>query len=54
MGSYVEGNFGDYGGGVLLYSYYDWIRSSLPEPGSLALAGLALAPLADGRRRRRD
>lgn len=48
------GDFGDAGGGILLYSYMDWIRmTAVPEPGSITLAGLALLTLAGLRRRRR-
>jgi hypothetical protein len=48
-----DGDFGDVGGGVLLYSYFDWIRSTVPEPGTLTLTGLALLALGGMRRRRR-
>lgn len=49
-----NGDFGDVGGGVLLYSYFEWIRNQTPEPGSIALLGLALLSLAGIRRRRQD
>jgi len=49
-----SGDFGDAGGGILLYSYVDWIRSTaVPEPGSLLLAGLALLSLVGVQRRQR-
>ncbi|MCX8004801.1 MAG: trypsin-like serine protease [Burkholderiaceae bacterium] len=51
-----SGDFGDAGGGVLLYSYLSWIRSTaeIPEPGVLALLGIGALLLAGfGRRRGR-
>jgi uncharacterized protein (TIGR03382 family) len=49
----TQGDFGDAGGGILVYSYLDWIRTNaVPEPGSITLAGLALLSLAGLRRRR--
>lgn len=50
----ISGDFGDIGGGILLYSYFEWIRNQTPEPGSIALLGLALLSLAGIRRRRQD
>jgi hypothetical protein len=40
----TSGDFGDAGGGVLLYSYLGWIRSTaeIPEPNSLLLLGIGL------------
>ncbi len=42
-----SGDFGDAGGGVLLYSYLGWIRTTagIPEPGSILLLGVALLML---------
>jgi Trypsin/PEP-CTERM motif len=48
-----SGDFGDIGGGILLPAYGNWIRATVPEPGSLALAGLALLAAGAGRRARR-
>ena len=50
----IDGDFGDLGGGILLYSYYSWIQQTVPEPSALALFGLGLLLLsALGRRSRR-
>ena len=52
MGVSPRGGFGDGMGGVLLNSYRDWINSTVPEPGSLALIAAALAGLGLSRRRK--
>jgi hypothetical protein len=51
----TSGDFGDAGGGVLLYSYLDWIRSTaeIPEPNSLFLLGAGLLLLTAVRHRGR-
>ena len=51
-----NGDFGDVGGGILLASYYYWILQAeglIPEPGSFALATLALLAIGGARRRQR-
>jgi Trypsin/PEP-CTERM motif len=49
----TDGDFGDTGGGILLYSYRDWIQAatSVPEPDSLALVAVAVLALFAARRR---
>jgi hypothetical protein len=48
----TDGDFGDAGGGILLYSYNQWIReTAIPEPASMGLLGLALLMLSAMRRR---
>ena len=50
----TSGDFGDAGGGVLVYSYLDWIeQASVPEPGSMTLVGLGLSMLFGTLRTRR-
>jgi hypothetical protein len=52
----VPGTFGTYFGGILLSSYYDWLRDNggvIPEPGALGLGLFGLAGLAFARRRKR-
>lgn len=49
----TSGDFGDAGGGILLYSYLDWIRATaIPEPDSLALLALGLLVMTTVARRR--
>lgn len=52
MGYSPKGGFGDGMGGILLDSYDEWITAAVPEPGSLALVGLAFAAIGATRRRR--
>lgn len=49
----LNGDFGDMGGGILLYSYFEWIRSTVPEPGVVGMLGLSLLMLSAVRRRPR-
>ena len=48
----LDGDFGDFGGGVLLYSYLPWIHHIVPEPGALGLFALALLMMLSAASRR--